>query len=112
MSKLSFRQPRSPKYRKAAAFLTLPAVALLLLAGLTWGELQGNAQHLYRWPFSEFGNYVAGARYQVNLNCRTQPQARLHTLRAADFEDARGYLRSELPSCQLAEIRRVDRSWY
>ena len=52
MSKLSFRQPRSPKYRKAAAFLAVPAVALLLLAALTWGELQGNAQHLYRWPFS------------------------------------------------------------
>ena len=111
MSKLSFRQPRSPRYRKAS-FLVLPVLALLLVAGLTWGELQSNAQHLYRWPFSEVGNYFAGVRYQVNLTCQARPRARRHTLRAADFEDARGYLQSELPTCQLAEIRRVDRSWY
>ena len=111
MSKLSFKKPRTPKYRKAA-ILTLPLFALMLATGLTWSELRSNAQHLYRWPFSEVGNYLAGARYQVNLNCKAQPRARRHTLRAADFEDARGYLQSELPGCQLAEIRRVDRSWY
>jgi len=110
LSTLSFRQTRSPKYRKAA-FLALP-VAALLAAGLTLSEFHSNAQHLYRWPFSEVGNYLAGARYQVNLTCRGRPQARRHTLRAADFEDARGYLRHELPNCQLAEIRRVDRFWY
>ncbi len=111
MSKLTFRQTRSPRYRKAA-ILALPTAALLLVAGLAWSEVHSNAQHLYRWPFSEVGNYFAGARYQVNLSCRGQPQARRHTLRAANFEDARGYLQTELPGCQLAEIRRVDRSWY
>ena len=110
MSKLSFKKPRSPRRRKAA-LVALPAV-LLLAAGLTWSELRSNDQHLYRWPFSELGNYVAGARYQVNLTCQGRPRSRRHTLRAADFEDARGYLRHELPNCQLAEIRRVDRSWY
>lgn len=111
MSKLSFRQPRSPRVPRAA--IALPTLAILsLAAGLTWGELQRNAQHLYRWPFSELGNYVAGARYQVNLSCQARPLARRHTLRAADFEDARGYLQRRLPGCQLAEIRRVDRSWH
>ncbi len=111
MSKLSFRQHRSPRYRKLA-ILGLAPLALLLIAGLTWSELRSNAQHLYRWPFSEVGNFLAGARYRVNLTCQVRPRARLHTLRAADFEDARGYLETELPGCQLAEIRRVDRSWY
>ena len=111
MSTLSFRQTRSPRYRKAA-ILSLPVAALLLATGLIWSELRSNAQHLYRWPFSEIGNYLAGARYQVNLSCQARPQARFHTLRATDFEDARGYLQDELPGCQLAEIRRVDRSWY
>ncbi len=111
MSTLSFRQTRSPRYRKAA-ILALPVAALLLATGLIWSEVHSNAQHLYRWPFSEVSNYFAGARYQVNLSCQARPQARLHTLRAANFEDARGYLESELPSCQLAEIRRVDWSWY
>ena len=72
MSKLSFRQTRSPRYRKAA-ILALPTAALLLVAGLAWSEVHSNAQHLYRWPFSEVGNYFAGARYQVNLSCRGQP---------------------------------------
>ncbi len=111
MSTLSFRQTRTPRYRKAAIW-ALPAVVLLLTGGLIWSEVRSNAQHLYRWPISEVANYLAGARYQVNLTCQIRPQARRHTLRAADFEDARGYLQEELPGCQLAEIRRVDRSWY
>ena len=109
MSSLSFKKPRVSLHRRAV-WAFAPLVLLLGVAAAVWGELQINGQHLYRGPLSEIGNYLAGARYHVNLSCPAQP--RTLTLRASGFEDARGYLAGELPGCQLAEIRRIDHSWY
>lgn len=89
------------------------AVLMLPLLGLAvWSEVQNSDGHLYRWPFNELANYVAGVRYQVNLSCPGQGGAERHTLRASDFEDATSYLTLEHPSCQLAEIRRDEQSWF
>ena len=109
MSSLSFKKPRVSLHRKAG-LAALPLLVLLGVAGAVWGELQINDGHHYRGPLSEIGNYLGGARYHVNLRCPAQP--RTLTLRASGFEDAQGYLSSEMPGCQLAEIRRIDHSWY
>ena len=112
MSSLSFKKPRGSLHRKAI-WAVLPLFLLLLgVAGAVWSELQINGQHVYRGPLSEIGNYLGGARYHVNLSCPAQPRTRNLTLRASGFEDARGYLSGEMPGCQLAEIRRIDHSWY
>ena len=111
MAAYKFRkQPVS--LRRRLALIGLPLLFLTVAAGMTWAEIEKGEQHLYRWPFAELGNYVTGVRYQVNLACAERPRARRHTLRAADFDDATGYLRSELPGCQLAEIRRIDHSLF
>ena len=111
MSSLSFKRPRGSLHRKAV-FAALPLLVLIGLAGTIGGELLINGGHLYRGPLAEIGNYLGGARYHVNLSCPAQPRSRTLTLRASGFEDARGYLAGELPGCQLAEIRRIDQSWY
>ena len=111
MSSLSFKKPRGSYHRKMV-LAVLPLLVLIGVAGAVWGEFQINGRHFYRGPLAEIGNYLSGARYHVNLSCPAQPRSRNLTLRASGFEDARGYLASKLPGCQLAEIRRIDQAWY